>query len=67
MNEMTGMNENPLDLLPEVLLGASAVLGLLLGAWLPRGRQWLTGAMAGAACTGGVVAAAIAADRKSVV
>ncbi|CAL9284201.1 NADH-quinone oxidoreductase subunit N [Streptomyces sp. enrichment culture] len=61
MNEMTGMNENPLDLLPEVLLGASAVLGLLLGAWLPRGRQWLTGAMAGAACTGGIVAAAIAA------
>ncbi|NEC68762.1 NADH-quinone oxidoreductase subunit N [Streptomyces sp. SID9727] len=58
---MTGMNENPLDLLPEVLLAASAVLGLLLGAWLPRTRQWLTGALAGAACTGGAVAAALAA------
>ncbi|GAA2264917.1 hypothetical protein GCM10010415_31220 [Streptomyces atrovirens] len=61
MNGTTGMNENPLDLLPEVLLAASAVLGLLLGAWLPRRRQWLTGALAAAACTVGVVAAAIAA------
>ncbi|MGA5189242.1 NADH-quinone oxidoreductase subunit N [Streptomyces griseoincarnatus] len=58
---MTGMNENPLDLLPEVLLAASAVLGLLLGAWLPRSRQRLTGALAAAACAGGIVAAAIAA------
>ncbi|GGQ97031.1 hypothetical protein GCM10010280_50890 [Streptomyces pilosus] len=63
MNEMTGMNENPLDLLPEVLLAASAVLGLLLGAWLPRRRQWLTGALAGAASIGGIVAAAIAAAK----
>lgn len=63
MNEMTGMNENPLDLLPEVLLAASAVLGLLLGAWLPRRRQWLIGALAGAACTVGIVAAAIAAAK----
>jgi NADH-quinone oxidoreductase subunit N len=55
------LNENPLDLLPEILLAASSVLGLLLGAWLPRRRQWLTGAMAGAACVGGIVAAAIAA------
>ncbi|MFJ9542117.1 NADH-quinone oxidoreductase subunit N [Streptomyces sp. NPDC101225] len=58
---MSGMNENPLDLLPEVLLAASAVFGLLLGAWLPRRRQWLVAALAAAACTGGVVAAAIAA------
>jgi NADH-quinone oxidoreductase subunit N len=62
MNEMTGMNENPVYLLPEVLLAASAVLGLLLGAWLPRRRQWLTGALAAVACTAGIVAAAIAAD-----
>ena len=61
MNEMTEMNENPLYLLPEVLLAASAVLGLLLGAWLPRRRQWLTGALAAVACTAGIVAAAIAA------
>ncbi|MFF7642922.1 proton-conducting transporter membrane subunit [Streptomyces canus] len=57
---MTEMNENPLDLLPEVLLAASAVLGLLLGAWLPRTRQWLIGALAGGACAAGIVAAAMA-------
>lgn len=61
MNEMTTMNENPVHLLPEVLLAASAVLGLLLGAWLPRRRQWLTGALAAVACVAGIVAAAIAA------
>ncbi|WP_413810462.1 NADH-quinone oxidoreductase subunit N [Streptomyces sp. OE57] len=55
---MTEMNENPLDLLPEVLLAGSAVLGLLVGSWLPRGRQWLVGALAGGACTAGIVAAA---------
>ncbi|MFE4367629.1 NADH-quinone oxidoreductase subunit N [Streptomyces sp. NPDC056835] len=58
---MTEMNENPLDLLPEVLLAASAVLGLLLGTWLPRRRQWLTGALAFTACGAGVVASAVAA------
>ncbi|MBI0293215.1 NADH-quinone oxidoreductase subunit N [Streptomyces sp. PRKS01-29] len=57
---MTEMNENPLDLLPEVLLAASAVLGLLLGSWLPRGRQWLVGALAGGVCTAGIVAAGVA-------
>lgn len=57
----TGMDENPLDLLPEVLLAGSAVLGLLLGAWLPRRRQWLVGALGLAACTAGIAAAAVAA------
>ncbi|WP_420000655.1 NADH-quinone oxidoreductase subunit N [Streptomyces boninensis] len=57
---MTG-TENPADLLPEVILAASAVLGLLLGAWLPRHRQWLVGALACAACAAGIVAAAVAA------
>lgn len=52
-----GMNENPLDLLPEVLLGASAVLGLLLGTRLPRRRQWLVGALGLAACAAGIAAA----------
>ncbi|WP_407562367.1 NADH-quinone oxidoreductase subunit N [Streptomyces sp. 184] len=52
-----GMNENPVDLLPEVLLAGSAVLGLLLGAWLPRRRQWLVGALGLAACAAGVAAA----------
>lgn len=62
---MTEMNENPLDLLPEVLLAASAVLGLLLGAWLPRHRQWAIGALAGAACTAGIVAAALVAAEPA--
>lgn len=57
---MTEMNENPLDLLPEVLLAASAVIGLLLGSWLPRSRQWLVGALAGAAAAAGIVAATVA-------
>ncbi|MFE9649266.1 NADH-quinone oxidoreductase subunit N [Streptomyces sp. NPDC006365] len=58
---MTEMNENPLDLLPEVLLAASAVLGLLLGSWLPRARQWIVGLLAALACVAGIVAAAVAA------
>lgn len=66
MTGMDGMNENPLDILPEVLLAASAVLGLLLGAWLPRGRQWLVGLLAAVAACAGIVAAAVAAARPDV-
>ncbi|MFF3604276.1 NADH-quinone oxidoreductase subunit N [Streptomyces sp. NPDC002463] len=58
---MTDMNENPLDILPELLLAASAVLGLLLGAWLPRRRQWLVGILACGAALAGIVAASVAA------
>jgi len=58
---MTEMNENPLDLLPEVLLAASAVLGLLLGSWLPRARQWAVGLLACVACAAGIAAASVAA------
>ncbi|WP_323447390.1 NADH-quinone oxidoreductase subunit N [Streptomyces yaizuensis] len=63
---MTDMNENPLDILPELLLAASAVLGLLLGAWLPRHRQWLVGLLAAVAACAGLVAAALAAARPDV-
>lgn len=63
---MTEMNENPLDILPEVLLAASAVLGLLLGAWLPRGRQWIMGLSAAGAALAGTVASAVAAGRPAV-
>ena len=56
---MTRVDENPLALLPELLLAGSAVLGLLLGAWLPRARQWLVGLLAAGACLAGVVAAAV--------
>lgn len=62
---MTEMNENPLDLLPEVLLAASAVLGLLLGSWLPRRRQWLVGVLAAVACVSGIVAASLAAAEPA--
>ncbi|RNL73755.1 NADH-quinone oxidoreductase subunit N [Streptomyces sp. I6] len=58
---MTEMNENPLFLLPEVFLGGSAVLGLLLGAWLPRRRQRLVAALGATACTAGIAAAGVAA------
>ncbi|WP_338895534.1 NADH-quinone oxidoreductase subunit N [Streptomyces sp. TG1A-60] len=63
---MTEMNENPLDLLPEVLLAASAVLGLLLGSWLPRVRQWIVGLLAAVACVAGIVAASVAAGKPTV-
>ncbi|GAA3388939.1 NADH-quinone oxidoreductase subunit NuoN [Streptomyces roseoviridis] len=66
MNVMSEMNENPLDILPEVLLAASAVLGLLLGAWLPRRRQWLVGLLAAVAASAGIVATAVAAARPDV-
>jgi NADH-quinone oxidoreductase subunit N len=56
---MTGMNENPLAILPEVLLATSAVLGLLLGSWLPRHHQWPVRLLAAAAAGGGIVAAAV--------
>lgn len=62
---MTEMNENPLDLLPEVLLAASAVLGLLLGSWLPRARQWAVGLLAAVACVAGIVAASVAAAEPA--
>lgn len=62
---MTEMNENPLDLLPEVLLAASAVLGLLLGSWLPRARQWAVGLLAVVACVTGIVAASVAANEPA--
>lgn len=58
---MTTMNENPLDILPEILLAAGAVLSLLLGAWLPRHRQWVSGLLAATACAAGIAAAGTAA------
>lgn len=60
---MNGMNENPGALLPELLLLGAAVAGLLLGAWLPRGRQWLVRLLAAAAAVAGLVATAVAATR----
>lgn len=59
MDAMADMNENPLDILPEILLLGSAVLGLLLGSFTPRTKQWLVGLLAAAACAAGIVAAAV--------
>jgi NADH-quinone oxidoreductase subunit N len=57
------MNENPAALLPELLLLGAAVIGLLLGAWLPRTKQWLVRLLAAAAAVAGLVATALAATR----
>ncbi|OZM83299.1 NADH-quinone oxidoreductase subunit N [Pseudonocardia sp. MH-G8] len=57
------MNENPAALLPELFLLGGAVVGLLLGAWLPRHRQWLVRLLAAVAAGAGLVATAVAATR----
>lgn len=55
------MNESPGALVPELLLLGGAVFGLLLGAWLPRSRQWLVRLLAAAAALAGLAATAAAA------
>jgi NADH-quinone oxidoreductase subunit N len=57
------MNENPAALIPELLLLGSAVIGLLLGAWLPRRRQYLVRLLAAAAAVTAVAATAVAAGQ----
>ncbi|MGQ0717409.1 MAG: NADH-quinone oxidoreductase subunit N [Pseudonocardiales bacterium] len=54
------MNDNPLALIPELALLTGAVLGLLLGCWLPRRRQWVVRLLAAVCCLVGLVAAAVA-------
>lgn len=63
MTGMSMMNENPGALVPELLLLGSAVIGLLLGAWLPRQRQGLVRLLAAGAAIAGLVATASAAMR----
>lgn len=63
---MTGMNENPLALLPELFLLGGAVAGLLLGSWSPRRRQGLVRWLATAAAGGGLVATAFARQGETV-
>jgi NADH-quinone oxidoreductase subunit N len=53
------MNENPLALIPELALLTGAVLGLLLGSWLPRRRQWVVRLIASMSCLVGLVATAM--------
>lgn len=54
------MNEDPGALIPELCLAGGAVIGLLVGSWLPRSRQWIVRALAAAACLVGLAAAALA-------
>lgn len=60
MTEMAGMGENPLVLLPELLLLLGAVGGLLLGLWTPQDRQHRVRAVAVVACLASAAAAAVA-------
>ncbi len=57
------MNEDPGALLPELLLLGGAVVGLLLGAWLPRRRQWIVRLLAATAAVAGLGATGVAATR----
>ncbi|MFI7057416.1 NADH-quinone oxidoreductase subunit N [Streptosporangium canum] len=60
---MNGMNDDPLDLLPELFLLGGAVLGLLTGMFLPRHRQPIVAWICALALTGGLAAGAFTAAR----
>ncbi|MCE7010755.1 NADH-quinone oxidoreductase subunit N [Kibdelosporangium philippinense] len=63
---MTMMDEDPFALLPEIFLALAAVLGLLLGSYLPRKRQWPVIALAIFACVAGIVATVFAGPDRAV-
>ncbi|MFE9748324.1 NADH-quinone oxidoreductase subunit N [Saccharothrix saharensis] len=52
-------DENPGAMLPEIFLALAAVIGLLLGSYLPRHRQWLIRLLGVAACAAGLVVTAL--------
>lgn len=54
------MNEDPLALLPELILLLGAAGLLLLGSFLPRQRQWVARVLAAGLLGGSAVAAAVA-------
>lgn len=54
------MNEDPAGLAPELCMAGGAVVGLLVGTWLPRERQWVARLLAAAACALGLGATALA-------
>jgi NADH-quinone oxidoreductase subunit N len=57
---MSSMNEDPLALLPELCLLAGAVIGLLVGLFVPRRRQWLVRLVAAMALVAGIAASGVA-------
>ncbi|OEV04244.1 NADH-quinone oxidoreductase subunit N [Streptomyces oceani] len=59
----TSMHSDPIALAPEIALLISAVLGLLVGAWTPRRRQWIVHALAALACVAGLAATVVSATR----
>jgi len=59
------VNEDPVALLPEILLLAGAVGGLLLGLFLPRHRQWVVRMVAALALLASVGAALAAAGTPA--
>ncbi|MDW5327128.1 NADH-quinone oxidoreductase subunit N [Plantactinospora sp. KLBMP9567] len=63
------MNQNVAALIPEAVLAAAAVIGLIAGSWLPRRRQWAVRALLAGACLIGLTATtvSIAADRPELV
>ncbi len=61
------MNERLGPLIPEIVLAASAVIGLLAGGWLPRQRQSVIRLMATTACSAGLVATAVAMTQPATV
>lgn len=60
---MSSMNENPLALIPELCLLGGAIVGLLVGMFVPRGRQWLVRLVAAAALLAGIAATVVAMTR----
>lgn len=59
------MSENPADIAPELALLGGAVVGLLLGMFAPRRRQWLVGVVAALALVVALVTAAVAIGRPN--
>lgn len=59
------MNERLAPLAPEVTIGAGAVIGLLVGSWLPRHRQWVVRAIVLAACLTALAFTAWAATQRA--
>ncbi|MER5424263.1 proton-conducting transporter transmembrane domain-containing protein [Streptosporangium roseum] len=57
------MNDDPLDFLPELFLLGGAVLGLLIGMFLPRHRQPIVAWICALGLAGGLAAGAFAATR----
>ena len=54
---MVTMNEDPLALVPELIMLFGAVVALMVGSFVRRSRQWATGSVAVAALSGSLIAA----------